>query len=96
MWISLRALSQTCKVLRELTLPLLWTNAHAVTIDDLGRLRETLRAAPHLASYIKRFSFCWNMNRTWQDWERYPVSEGSLVTWRSEIADRCGRILVVA
>lgn len=58
---DLRALSQTCQHLRAFTLPLVWTRVEVKTVRQLGQLRELLRAAPFIASFIKRFCFTWTM-----------------------------------
>lgn len=81
---TLRALSQTCTRLRAFTLPLLWAILHVATIDELARLRETLRVSPHLARYARSFCFMWDMGdelrsdrKRW--FEPYAPEEGSLL-----------------
>lgn len=54
---TLRALSQTCRALRVHALPLLWNIVHIATLDELLRLRETLRASPDIAQHIRTFCF---------------------------------------
>lgn len=58
---ELRSLSQTCRRLREITLPLVWTQVEVTTVKQLGQLRETLRAQPHIALLIRSFRFFWDM-----------------------------------
>lgn len=57
---TLRALSQTCKGIQSVVLPILWQTVHLDTVAELGRLRETLRVSPHLAYHIRSFCFLWN------------------------------------
>lgn len=56
---ALRSLSNTCRKLRAFVLPELWATVDVATIDELGRLRETLRVSPSLALHIRQFSFLW-------------------------------------
>lgn len=58
---ALRALSQTSRAFRALALPRLWTICQVSSVDELGRVREALRASPALAQHIRSFSFAWEM-----------------------------------
>lgn len=78
--LQLRSLSHTCRSLRAYALPLLWSVVQLATVRELGKLRDILRAAPHLAEYIRYFSFRWNMAYKEVDkCKRYPPEEGSLL-----------------
>lgn len=57
---TLRSLSNTCRKLRALALPALWSAVDVSTIDELGRLRETLRVNPSIALLIRQFPFMWS------------------------------------
>lgn len=58
---TLRALSQTSGYIRALALPRLWAVTQVATVEQLGRLRETLRASPDIAQHIRSFTFAWDM-----------------------------------
>lgn len=68
---TLRALSHTCQRLRALTLPLLWSVVHIRRVCHLGKLRDVLRDAPHLALLIRHFAFVWQMNDDIDDCHTY-------------------------
>lgn len=76
---SLRSLSQTCQRLRAIALPRLWAVVHVESLQELGRLRETLRVSPHLAQFIRSFVFLWDMNGDYSKLQHYPQQEGSLL-----------------
>ena len=76
---TLRALSHTCKCLRALTLPLLWSVVHVKTAEEMGRLRDVLRQATYLAPLIRHFSFLWDMNEEYFQFNIYPQECGSLL-----------------
>lgn len=59
----LRFLSQVCRSLRPFALPLLWAFVHVDKIEQLGRLRETLRVSSDIAPLIRSFVFLWNGGR---------------------------------
>lgn len=56
---TLRSLSCTCKALRAVVLPILWSVCHIHTVHELGEIRDALRASPHLARCVRAFSFLW-------------------------------------
>lgn len=58
---TLRALSQTSRYLRALSLSRLWAVVQLTSVEELGRLRQTLRASPEIAQHIRSFSFFWGM-----------------------------------
>lgn len=75
---TLRFLSQTCRSLRAYSLDLLWEVVHVKSIDELGRLRQTLRVSPHIARYVRCFCFIWWIpDASWMD--EYPEKEGTLL-----------------
>lgn len=99
---TLRSLSQTCKSLRVFALPLLWTICQVKTVEELGRLRETLRASPAIASHVRHFSFSWNMGGDYYKCDEYEAKEGTLLDlafrnrcelWNSLRAEAEGRML---
>lgn len=49
------------------------------TVEELGRLRETLRASPSIAQHIRSFYFNWTMDGDYGMMELYDESEGRLV-----------------
>lgn len=51
------SLSQTCKTLRALALPVLWSTVDIRTVDELARITKTLTASPSLAAYVRHFRF---------------------------------------
>lgn len=61
--LTLRALSQTCRRLRAFALPLLWQIVHVDSVQELGRLRETLRVLPFVAQHVKVFLMRWEVPR---------------------------------
>lgn len=75
----LRALSQTCRRLRTLALPILWSLVCISTVDELGRCVDAFRDMPGTASYVQRFSFTWCMNGDWNKMEPYADEYGSLL-----------------
>lgn len=75
----LRALSQTCRLLRALALPRLWKVTHVKTVDELGRLRQTLRISPSVAQHIKSFCFLWKMDGDIWSFEEYEEEEGTFL-----------------
>lgn len=58
---SPRALSETCKILRAIALPLLWSSIRVDSIAQLGRLRESIRVSAHLAQHVRSFTFAWTL-----------------------------------
>lgn len=76
---TLRALSHTCKRLRALTLPLLWSVVHVKAAEEMGRLRDVLRQATYLAPLIRHFSFLWDMNEDYQSLDIFSGSHGTLL-----------------
>lgn len=76
---TLRALSHTCRSLRAYTLPILWAVVHVETVHELGKLRDALRDAPHIAPLIRHFMFTWDMNEDEDKCEPYPDEHGSLL-----------------
>lgn len=58
---EVRALSQTCRQLRNVYLPLLWAKVELKSVKQLGVLHGLLKALPYLAMHIKSFSFRWTM-----------------------------------
>lgn len=84
---DLRALSQTCKLLRSYTLPLLWSSATVCSFDELGRVRETLRVSPGLAAHVRSFEFSWNPE--WiQHWDYYTIGGAKKVFKPLDLAFR--------
>lgn len=77
----LRALSQTCRRLREFCLPLLWRIVHVRTVAELGRLSKVLQVSPSVASLIRSFCFLWDMANEAPGTACYqlPASSGSLL-----------------
>lgn len=75
---TLRALSQTCKFLRALALPVLWSVVHVDSVAQLGRLRETLRVSPQLGQLVRTFCFLW-WDYSGNDYRHYPEQEGALL-----------------
>lgn len=75
----LRALSQTSRRLRLIVLPLLWAVVHVDKVEELGRLRETFRALPGLAHYVKSFAFSWTMGGDYGDCDNFPERDGTLL-----------------
>lgn len=59
---DIRALSQTCRWLRELTLPLVWPRVEVETVKQLGELHELLKFNPSIAPLIKTFRLLWKMD----------------------------------
>lgn len=59
----LRALSQMSRRFRAVAIPLLWAVVHVSSIGELGRLTQTLRVSPGIASHIKSFCFFWEAPR---------------------------------
>lgn len=57
----MRALSHTCRSLRNYTLPLLWSVVGCQSVNALGKLRDALRLMPHLAPSVRSFSFSWDL-----------------------------------
>lgn len=57
-----RALSQTCRRLREFALPSVWARIEVKTVKQLGKLRELLRGVPTIVPLIRSFRFLWDMN----------------------------------
>lgn len=45
-------------------LPMLWKFVQITTIEGLGKVRESLRAMPHLAAHVQHFSLHW-----WQSFD---------------------------
>lgn len=76
---TLRSLSQTCRSLRAFTLTLLWSVVHVHTIDQLGRLRETLRVSPSIGKLVRSFCFSWHMDHDTDACDHLPEHEGSLL-----------------
>lgn len=77
---TLCALSQTCKRLHSFTLPLIWAVTDVFTVAELGKLREVLRTAPHIATHIRTFRFSWDMDDDFGTCEGYTKEEaGSLL-----------------
>lgn len=60
----LRSLPQTCRSLRNVALALLWSDVNIRSIEELGRVRDTLRAEPFLHAHIVSFTFCWDLRTT--------------------------------
>lgn len=97
--LTLRALSQTCRRLREFVLPLLWSVVQVRTMSELGRLRQTLRVSPGLATHVRSFSFVWLAGGDYNKMCEYKKTEGSLLDmafedrWRrwDNLRQRCGR-----
>lgn len=75
----LRSLTQTCRSLRAFAPPLLWAVVHVSTVEELGRIRETLKVSPEIASLIRSFVFSWDMDEGYQVYEHYDAAEGSLL-----------------
>lgn len=75
----LRAISQTCVLLRELALPRLWSAVHLCTIEELGRLREVLRVSPSVASHVGSFSLAWDMDGGYIRCDGYDSDYGDLL-----------------
>lgn len=74
------ALSRTCRRLREVTLPLLWTEVDVWTVKELGLLSQLLKASPSIAPLVRCFSFRWQMDGDYfERCEHYPAKEGSLL-----------------
>lgn len=73
---TLRALSQTCRRFRALTLPLLWSVVHIATVDELVRLKEGVKA-PWIAPLI--LHFFWNMNGDVSRCRPYGEEHGTLL-----------------
>lgn len=73
----LRSLSQTCRSLRAYCLPLLWSVVQVEKVSELGRLRETLRASPSIASHIRSFRFAWRLYDN--KFEEYAEKEETLL-----------------
>lgn len=61
----LRALSQTCRSLRAFALSRLWSVAHVDTVEQVGRMRETLRASPCIGPCVRSFRFAWAPAEEW-------------------------------
>lgn len=57
---TLRSLSQTCRVLRELALARLWSIVHVQSAQELGRVHESLKITPSIASHVRSFCFLWD------------------------------------
>lgn len=76
----LRALSQTCRVTRAFSLPLLWSIVDVRTVSELGRIRETFRVSPHLAHYVRSFFWLWDMGGDSHKMDGYSKEEGSLLS----------------
>lgn len=72
----LRALTQTCHLLRAIALPRLWALVQVHSVEELGRLRETLRASPEIAQHIRSFSFVWGMGGSF-NFEGFPTDAGT-------------------
>lgn len=75
----LRSLTQTCRGLRAFALPLLWAVVHVFTVEELARVRETLKVSPEIASLIRSFVFKWNLIENLNVYEHYDAAEGSLL-----------------
>lgn len=71
----LRSLAQTCRSLRAITLPVLWSVCDVSTVAQLGCIREALRASPYLAQHVRSFSFLWQAPDT-SVYEEYPQLDG--------------------
>lgn len=75
----LRALSQTSQRLRNFTLPLLWSALRIETVATLGKVRDALRHQPHLAQYVRHFSFEWSTPRSVNVQLERPEEPGTLL-----------------
>lgn len=74
----LRSLAQTCRRLRAFALHLLWAVVDVETIDQLGRLYQTLRVSPEIAKHVRSFHFRWSLKDD-LFCEQYPSAHGSLL-----------------
>lgn len=59
-WEMLRSLAQTCRTLRAIALPVLWSVCQIDQMAQLGQVREVLRASPYLAHHVRDFSIAWS------------------------------------
>lgn len=75
----LRALAQTCQSLRAFVLPLLWAVLDLSSVEELGRVRDTLRATPSIAKFVRSFSIRWHMNGDFENLEPYGSKEDTLL-----------------
>lgn len=77
--LTLCALAQTSRRLWSFVLPLLWSVVHLSKVSQLGRLRETLRASPDIASHIRGFYLFWELPADYDSLLAYPEEEGALL-----------------
>lgn len=79
LWVSLQALSRTCRRLRAFALPMLWKVVQVCSIKSLGQVCESLRAMPHLAAHIRHFGFHWRLNLDADTYEQYSGDYGTVL-----------------
>lgn len=83
-----RALSQTCRSLRNFTLPLVWARVEVKTVKQLVELHELLQAFPNLAPLIRSFRFLWNMGGDCSDFRLMALREEEGTTLDLAFRDR--------
>lgn len=75
---TLWALARTCRCLRALALPVLWSSLSIERVHDLARLHKILQVSPYLGQYVQSFVFDWTLPGI-EKYNFYPESEGTML-----------------